>query len=98
MDMCSFELIQLLANRSRDSVFLKDLHGRYISINQSGAERMGRDVKDILGKDDWALWDARAAAITHRNDWRVYSEQRTLQYTDAESNAGEGIIWSSVKG
>lgn len=51
----SANLLQGLVEGTTDAVFVKDLQGRYLLINSAFAQRCGRSVAEVLGKDDAAL-------------------------------------------
>lgn len=51
----SQQLLRTVIDATPDWIFAKDRNFRYILVNQSDAEGMGREVEEILGKDDVEL-------------------------------------------
>ena len=57
-----FALMRDVLARTNDVVFAKDLEGRYLMINANGAELFGKEVEDIVGRDDTALFPPEIAS------------------------------------
>ncbi|MEG3842669.1 PAS domain S-box protein [Microcoleus sp. herbarium14] len=60
-------LLRALMDGSPDRVFAKDRNFRYILVNPSFAEYLGRNVGEIIGKDDIELGFSEAAVFGDRN-------------------------------
>lgn len=52
----SHNLLHTIVEGTADAIFVKDLQGRYLLINQAGAQMIGRPVEAIIGQDDFALY------------------------------------------
>ncbi|MHC4416143.1 MAG: PAS domain S-box protein [Planctomycetota bacterium] len=65
----SYNLFQAVVEGTSDAVFVKDLDGRYLVINSTGAAMLGRRPEEVVGKDDTELFgeaDARRIMETDR--------------------------------
>jgi len=54
-------LLDAVVSGTSDAVFVKDLQGRYLLLNQAGAQVVGKPVEALLGRDDTQLFDAQTA-------------------------------------
>lgn len=57
------ELLNSIIQGASDSIFAKDLEGRYITINAAGAKILGRDIEEVIGKTDAELNDVEAELV-----------------------------------
>ena len=59
----SFDILQAVIEATPDAIFVKDLEGRYVLVNEAFARFIGKSQADIVGKNDFELYpeaDARA--------------------------------------
>ena len=59
----SFDILQAVIDATPDSIFVKDLEGRYVLVNAAFTRFIGKSHEDIVGKNDYELYpeaDARA--------------------------------------
>jgi PAS domain S-box-containing protein len=59
----SFDILQAVIEATPDAIFVKDLEGRYVLVNEAFARFIGKAQPDIVGKNDFELYpdaDARA--------------------------------------
>ncbi len=73
----SYNLLQAISEGTTDSIFVKDLQGRYLSINSAGAQAMGKAIDEILGKNDTELLSPETARQRMKNDHRILLEGET---------------------
>ncbi|HEY9837180.1 MAG TPA: PAS domain S-box protein, partial [Vampirovibrionales bacterium] len=73
----SYNLLQAISEGTTDSIFVKDLQGRYLSINSAGAQAIGKTVDEILGKNDTELLSPETARQRMKNDHRILLEGET---------------------
>jgi formate hydrogenlyase transcriptional activator len=64
-------LLQAIFEGTTDSVFVKDLDGRYLAINSAGAHYVGRPAPEIIGRADAELFPPETAARIVEHDRRV---------------------------
>jgi diguanylate cyclase (GGDEF)-like protein/PAS domain S-box-containing protein len=70
-------LLSGIIDGTSDAVFVKDLQGRYLLVNNAAAAFLGRRPEDILGQDDQALLAASSAAKVLQQDRQVLASGRT---------------------
>ena len=59
----SFDILQAVIEATPDAIFVKDLEGRYVLVNEAFARFIGKPQPDIVGRNDFELYpeaDARA--------------------------------------
>ena len=85
----NYNLLNTTIEGTPDAIFVKDLHGRYILINSSGAGLIGRSVEEIIGKDDTELFEPEAARKIMEDDLRIITSGGTKTYEEElESKTG----------
>ncbi|MYN43918.1 EAL domain-containing protein [Pseudoduganella sp. FT93W] len=65
------QLLDAVISGTSDAIFVKDLQGRYLLANQATAGFLGRPVQQILGQDDYALFDSQSAQVVTDKDHAV---------------------------
>ena len=58
----SFDILQAVIEATPDAIFVKDLEGRYVLVNEAFARFIGKPQADIVGRNDFELYpesDAR---------------------------------------
>ncbi|MBH0199307.1 MAG: PAS domain-containing protein [Nitrospira sp.] len=83
-------LLSAIMDASIDHISVKDLDGRYIHMNRTGANALGMPSDEIIGWDDVALWGSASAACLRAGDRRVVESGETITATAEESFTGEG--------
>jgi sigma-B regulation protein RsbU (phosphoserine phosphatase) len=91
-------ILQAIVEGTTDAVFVKDLSGRYVTINSAGARFLGRSVQDVIGKDDRAVFSPATAAAIMQGDRRVIASGRTQTYEDRGTAMGVTRTYLSTKG
>jgi PAS domain S-box-containing protein len=59
----SFDILQAVIEATPDAIFVKDLEGRYVLVNEAFCRFIGKPHADIVGRNDFELYpesDARA--------------------------------------
>jgi two-component system, NtrC family, sensor kinase len=92
------DLFHALVEELPDAIFIKDLQGRYIFINEVGARYLGKPVGDILGRKDADLMSPEEAQNTLEFDRQTLLAGRTLHAEMHEVMAGVSREWLSTKG
>jgi PAS domain S-box-containing protein len=62
------ELLNAIVEGTTDNIFVKDLQGRYLSINTAGAAMLGHGIGEIIGKDDHDIFPPTDAANVMAHD------------------------------
>ena len=76
----AYALLRAVTEGITDSVFVKDLSGRYLMINSAGAAAVGRSVEEVLGRDDGELFPEETARRILQEDRQVIEEGRTRTF------------------
>lgn len=79
-------LLRAVMEEAPDRVFAKDRNFRYIFVNQSFAEYVGKNVEEIIGKDDIELGFSAELVFGDRN-----SQIRGIREEDRAVLAGERV-------
>jgi PAS domain S-box-containing protein len=92
-------LLNAVFDGTTDAVYVKDLEGRYVMINEPGARLIGRTATEVVGKDDLALFAPETARRIVSQDRQVLREGAplTLENVDAEASTGVVRTYLSTK-
>ncbi|SMB91654.1 PAS domain S-box protein [Deinococcus hopiensis] len=74
----SHKLLRAVVDTVPESMYVKDLEGRYIMINAAGAGLMGRPVNEILGQGDADLFPSQTAQSNRARDRQVLASGQPL--------------------
>jgi PAS domain S-box-containing protein len=70
------ERLAALLESAPDPIFFKDVLGRYLVINQAGAESLGYRKEDCIGKTDAQLLPSEAAERIRRNEVELLQKRQ----------------------
>src|SRR5262249_51149893 len=79
----SSEILQAVIDATPDAIFVKDLNGRYVLVNEAAARFLGKSPADIVGKHDLELYPAETARRFIEDDQQVLAT--------GEPHAFEGV-------
>src|SRR5438105_15843065 len=79
----SFEILQALIEATPDAIFVKDLDGCYILVNEAAARFIGKSPAEIVGKHDLELYPEDTA--------RQFIEADRQVLATGEAQAFEGV-------
>jgi diguanylate cyclase (GGDEF)-like protein/PAS domain S-box-containing protein len=91
--------LRTLLENSPDVVWMKDTKGRYLACNRLGERLLGKTERDILGKDDFELFDKAAAEQFRRSD-QVALEARGPLVTEERvvfQDSGETHLFETIR-
>ena len=94
----SLALMQAITDSATDAIFAKGPDGRYLLFNRAAAHLVGREVAQIVGRDDGTLFPPAEAAQVRANDLRVMAEDRVVGYEETLSTAAGPRVFLSTKG
>jgi len=82
-------------NHSPSLMFIKDLEGRYLYVNERFEQAFGLESKDIISHTDFEIFSAELAAQFRANDAKVLA---TGVGIEAEETApyGDGLLHTSI--
>jgi PAS domain S-box-containing protein len=81
-----------------DAVFVRDLHGRYLTINTAGARLLGKSVEQVVGKIDTELFSPDTVNQIIESDREVITEGSTRNYERILEAAGCVRSYLTTKG
>jgi PAS domain S-box-containing protein len=81
-------ILRAMWDQSADPMYVKDLRGRYILINEAGARIIGRNASEVIGKDDSELFPPETALEFMANDRAVIASGRAASYEDSGTSGG----------
>ena len=90
-------LLNSIIQGASDSIYAKDLEGRYISINEAGAGYFGRDISEIIGSTDAELLGLESVRKLIESDNKLFKTGNSVTY---ENRGGVGVgnsYFSSTK-
>lgn len=73
-------LFESIAEGIPDPIFVKDINGYYEFINTPGAIILGREIEDIIGKNDNDVFSEIIAKETQQRDKAVYEGKGNIHY------------------
>jgi PAS domain S-box-containing protein len=94
----SNSILRAIIEGTTDSVYVKDLSGRYLMINPAGARRFGRPAEEVIGRHDTQMYSPDIARMIVEGDRRVVASGRTQTYEELGTAAGETRTYLSTKG
>ncbi len=81
-----------------DAVFVKDVEGRYIIINEATSRAMGKSVNEIIGKTDMAIFSTDAGQQLMEIDKKIMSEGKTQSVEEYTMSGNVKRLWQTTKG
>jgi len=91
------QLLKAVVEGTTDTVFVKDLEGRYLLFNQAASRAAGRPVDEVLGRDDDAIFGPVQAAAVRASDRLVIESGRVHNVEDLIPVDGKPRIFQSIK-
>jgi PAS domain S-box-containing protein len=83
-------LLRQALDANPDNIFVKDLEGKYLFMNEAGGKRFGRPVSEMIGLDASAIFDPQSARKVRGLDRQVMetgqpcTSERTLRLPGGE--------------
>src|SRR5260370_7256852 len=65
------DLLEAVIQATPDAIFVKDLDGRYVLVNDAFARFIGKSSADIIGRHDLELYDKETAGRFIESDQEV---------------------------
>ncbi|MDO8677668.1 MAG: ATP-binding protein [Acidobacteriota bacterium] len=85
----SSDILQAVIGATPDAIFVKDLDGRYVLVNDAAAKFVGRRSQDVVGKNDLELYPEETARRFMKDDQEVLASGTALSFEGvATSSAG----------
>ena len=74
------DLLEAVIQATPDAIFVKDLDGRYVLVNDAFARFIGKSWSDIIGKHDLELYDKETAERFIESDQQVLQSGVAQQF------------------
>jgi PAS domain S-box-containing protein len=94
----SHSLLNAVIEGSPDAIFVKDLAGRYLMANSASAHVLGKPAREVLGRDDAALFPPQALRLIRERDGRVMASGRPETIEETAHIDGETRTYLTTKG
>lgn len=95
----SRELLRVVVEGTSDSVYVKDLEGRYRLFNTAASRVTGKSACEVYGRDDTFLFPADEARVMMAGDRAVMDAGKTMTYEERLTSVdGEQLVFLSTKG
>ncbi|MDR6844108.1 PAS domain S-box protein [Flavobacterium granuli] len=91
-------LLKSVADGLPDSIFAKDLDGRYLFVNSAGAKRSNMSPEDLLGKDNSVIFPKDEANKTRDMDFQIMKSGRTKTFEEQLTTSSGDVIYLTTKG
>ncbi len=89
------ELLNSIIQSASDSIFAKDLEGRYLTINETGAKILGLEIEDVIGRTDKDFEDIEADVVMSW-DAKLFETGKPVEYESQRIDGTEQTFyWTS---
>lgn len=93
------QLLTVVVEGSTDAIFVKDLCGRYLLVNQAASQFVGKPADEIIGHDDYFIFPAAVAAQLQAMDKSLIASGHTQTGEEFLTTlAGEPLVFQVTKG
>ena len=82
------DILLAVIDATPDAIFVKDLNGRYVLVNQAAAKFVRRTPDEVIGKNDFELYPEETARRFVQDDQAVLASGQAMSF--------EGVATSSV--
>lgn len=90
-------ILQGVLEGSNDAIFVRDLTGRYLLVNQAGADQVGLAQRAIIGRRYHEIFDAAIVAAITDDDHPVLTEGRVVTLEQVSAQQGVARYWHTLK-
>jgi two-component system cell cycle sensor histidine kinase/response regulator CckA len=99
MGLPTADLLEAVIQATPDAIFVKDIAGRYVLVNDAFARFIGKSPAQIVGKHDFELYDRETAELFVESDQKVLSTGIAQQFEGvAHGEAGTTQAYLVTKG
>ena len=86
----SADILLAVIEATPDAIFVKDLEGRYVIVNQAAARFVGRKASDMIGKHDLELYPEETARRFMADDQAVLTRGGGAMSFEGVATSGSG--------
>ena len=92
-------LLDSVISGTSDAVYVKDLDGRYLLVNEATARYIGRPAQDIVGKRDFDLFpEATAQRLTQKDKQVLQAGVTSTHEERMKTGQGQSLYFLVTKG
>jgi PAS domain S-box-containing protein len=88
MDIPNNDLLEAVIQATPDAIFVKDVDGRYVLVNEAFARFIGKSPSQIIGRHDLELYDRETAERFIESDRTVLSTGIAQQFEGVATGEG----------
>src|SRR5215213_5386773 len=83
----SLQILQAVIEATPDAIFVKDLDGRYVLINEAAARFLGKSPAEVVGRHDLELYPEETARRFIEDDRQVLATGRAQSFEGVATSA-----------
>src|SRR5713101_2909735 len=83
----SLEILQAVIDATPDAIFVKDLDGRYVIVNDAAAQFLGKSPDEVVGKNDLELYPEKTARQFIEDDKKVLASGTARSFEGVATSA-----------
>ena len=91
-------LLQQISESTSEYIFIKDLDGKYQYVNKAGANFIGVQPGEMIGKRDDDFFDHEMAKIIEADDSSIIRDKQVITYEETISIGDKSCIFETTKG
>ena len=92
------DILLAVIDATPDAIFVKDLDGRYVLVNQAAARFVGRTPAELFGKNDFEIYPEDTARQFVEDDRKVLAEGRAMSFEGVATSAAGTEAYLVTKG
>src|SRR5688500_14837348 len=92
------DILQAVIDATPDAIFVKDLDGRYVLVNQAAARFVARTPAELVGKHDFEIYPQETARQFVEDDRKVLAAGRAMSFEGVASSASGTQAYLVTKG
>lgn len=90
-------IIQSILESTTDAIYVKDTQGKYLLINSAGADFLGRQVNQIIGRTSRDIMPQQTASEFSKNDQIVLREGKPFSFEESLFKNGKVQTFLAAK-
>lgn len=92
------DILLAVIDATPDAIFVKDLDGRYVLVNQAAARFVGRTPAQVIGKQDFELYPEDTARRFVADDKAVLESGQAMSFEGVASSSSGTQAYLVTKG
>jgi PAS domain S-box-containing protein len=82
-----------ILNSIPDMAWLKSRDGQYVAVNEQFTKVSGRKIEDIVGKNDFEIWEREFAEAYHKDDIEVIQNRQRKHIEEIQQDSKGRYYW-----